>query len=62
MTRTVGIEEELLVVNGESGRLLSVSERVLRRAAAPDQRAKAVSAVMTTCRAVLWSRSCSSSR
>jgi carboxylate-amine ligase len=41
MARTVGIEEELLVVDSESGRPLSVSERVLRRAAAPDQRAKA---------------------
>lgn len=41
MTRTVGIEEELLVVDAESGRPLSVSERVLRRAAAPEQKEKA---------------------
>jgi carboxylate-amine ligase len=41
MVCTGGLEEELLVVDGESGRPLSVSERVLRRAAAPDQRAKA---------------------
>jgi carboxylate-amine ligase len=41
MTRTVGIEEELLVVDSDSGRPLSVSERVLRGAAAPDQREKA---------------------
>ncbi len=41
MSRSVGIEEELLVVDGGSGRPLSVSERVLRRAAAPEQKEKA---------------------
>jgi carboxylate-amine ligase len=41
MSRTVGIEEELLVVDTESGRPLSVSERVLRGAAVPEQLEKA---------------------
>lgn len=41
MTRTVGIEEELLVVDGETGRPRSVAERVLRRATAPEQMEKA---------------------
>jgi carboxylate-amine ligase len=34
--RTVGVEEELLVVDGETGRPLSVADRVLRRADASE--------------------------
>lgn len=41
MTRTLGIEEELLLVDGESGRPLSVSSSVLRRAETPEQRRRA---------------------
>ena len=37
MKRTLGIEEELLVVDAETGRALAVSERVLGRAQGPDE-------------------------
>ncbi len=41
MTRTLGVEEELLLVDPESGRPLSVAGRVLRRGASGEQRRKA---------------------
>lgn len=41
MIRTVGVEEELLVVDAESGRPLSVAERVLRKATSSEELEKA---------------------